>query len=570
MKTVIAALNSKFIHMSLAPWYLKSACRNLCEIKVLELTINQDKSEIMRRIYEEVPDVLAFSCYIFNIIHIESIVNDIKQILPDVRIILGGPEVSFNAVEVLERSEYADYVICGEGEIRFKRLIEAISNKKEPHAIDGIAYRRKDGCGDKIAYTPPVGVIECLDELPSPYTDEMLDAAKGKIAYFEASRGCPFHCAYCLSPQTGGVRRFSEQRVKNDLLRLMRSDARQIKFVDRTFNCSPARAKEIATFIIENAKNDDTGKISGKNYHFEAAADLFDNALIVLLSSAPAGLFQLEIGIQSFNEQALKAATRKTDLALCERNIKKLLSAGNMHIHLDLIAGLPFEDFSSFANSFNRIFALHPHCIQLGFLKLLHGSTLRREAGTYSYKYSKQPPYEVLGTPWLTYREILKLKDIETVVDALYNSRKFLQSLSYIITKFQSAFNFFYEFSQYLKIFYPDGYGIPSRELYNIIFRFAGTKLDEKSAAVFGELLKFDFFSTDSSCNPPKQLIRHEIPGVRALYDADRLSRARVHYERFAVDPLSLQDDMPKTPVDLRFDYDTKNHVSGLFEVKRL
>lgn len=572
MKTVIVALNSKYVHMSLAPWYLKSACQNTCEIKVLELSINQDKHEIMRQIYMEKPDVVAFSCYIFNIVQIISIVKDIKQILPKVCVILGGPEVSFNAEEVLENNEDADYIVCSEGEVRLKKLLEAIGEGKEPDGIDGIAYRDNG----QIVSIPPVEAIKNLDDVPSPYTDEMLEAAKGKIAYFEASRGCPFHCAYCLSPQVGGVRRFGTERIESDLARLMRSDVRQIKFVDRTFNCNAARAKEIVSFIMESAKNDETGKIGGKNYHFEAAADLFDDELIELLSSAPTGLFQLEIGIQSFNEKTLSAATRKTNLALCEKNIKKLLEAGNMHIHLDLIAGLPYEDFESFAQSFNKVFALRPHCIQLGFLKLLHGSDLRRQADSYHYAYSKLPPYEVFSTPWLSYGEILKLKDVETVVDAVYNSGRFLQTIDYIISKFDSAFNFFFEFSQFLKDYYPEGYGIPSRELYNLILKFVRLKFGEAESAVVSELLKYDFFACDSSCNPPSELARFEIPGVRSLYDAERTSRVRVHYERFAFDPLdfgklrSTPSAKQTNPVDLRFEYRKKNLVTGLYSVSRV
>jgi radical SAM superfamily enzyme YgiQ (UPF0313 family) len=554
--------------MSLAPWYLKAALEGRDETKVLELTINQEKDEILRRIYAESPDIVAFSCYIFNIIQIEAIVKDIKLILPNIFIILGGPEVSFDPVEFLLHNESADFIICGEGETRFRKLVEAITAGKPPKGIDGIAYRD----GGNIEYAPSLSIIDNLDTLPSPYTDEMLAAASGKIVYFEASRGCPFHCSYCLSPTAGGVRRFSTERVKNDLMKLMQSDVKQIKFVDRTFNCNPSRAKEIAGFIIDAAKNDTSGVISGKNYHFEAAADLFDDELIDLLACAPSGLFQLEIGIQSFNEKTLEATGRKTDLVLCARNIKKLMCAGNMHIHLDLIAGLPYEDYDSFAKSFNSVFALHPHCIQLGFLKLLRGSKLRHDAQNYGYVYSKLPPYEVLGTPWLEYSELLKLKDIETVVDALYNSGKFSFSLNYIINLFSSAFNLFIEFSLYLKNFYPDGYGIPSRELYNILMSFAAKHLSGHEAHILSELLKFDFFVSDNSCNPPSALTRFEIPNARSLYAAEKGNRRRVHFERFEINPLIYRDvqEITDGTVDLRFEYGDKNPVSGFNEVERL
>jgi radical SAM superfamily enzyme YgiQ (UPF0313 family) len=562
MKTVIAALNSKFVHMSLAPWYLKAACDGICRIKVLELTINQEKQEILRRIYIEKPDVIAFSCYIFNITLIESIVKDIKLILPNTKIIFGGPEVSYDAGRVLENNPDVDFVICGEGEFRLPRLLAAIKNGEKPEGIDAVSYRDNE----KIVFLPPAESIANLDDIPSPYTDEMLAAAKGKIAYFESSRGCPFHCAYCLSPQTGGVRRFGDERIKHDLLRLMNSDARQIKFVDRTFNCNKSHAKRIISFILEKARCDTTGKISGKNYHFEAAADLFDDELIELLSSAPSGLFQLEIGIQSFNEKTLAAATRKTDLELCEKNIKRLIAAGNMHIHLDLIAGLPYEDFASFAESFNSVFALQPHCIQLGFLKLLRGSGLWHDAQKYGIVCSPTPPYEVLSTPWLSYDEILKLKDTEAAVDSLYNSGRFVQTLRFMVSQYKTAFSFFFDFSQFLKNYYPDGYGIPSRELYNIMLNFADTKFDTGVCRILNELLKYDFYASDRSCNPPSLIKRQEIPGVRALYDSDRSSRGHVHYERFSINPVTFRQDT----VDLKFDYKVKNPVTGLYKITKI
>lgn len=557
MKTVIAAVNSKFVHMSLAPWYLKAACDDICEIKVLELTINQDKPEILRCIYKEKPDIIAFSCYIFNISHILCVIQDLKKILPEAIIILGGPEVSYNAEDVLLCNSDVDYVVCSEGEERLKQLLSCILRGESPDGIDGIAYRENG----EVKYNPPTSYIKDLDAIISPYTDEMLNAAANKIAYFESSRGCPFSCAYCLSGGSGGVRRFSLSRVKSDLERLMLSDARQIKFVDRTFNCGPSRAREIIQFILEMSKSDKSGKASLKNYHFEAAADLFDDETIELLSTAPPGLFQLEIGIQSFNEKALSASARKTNLELCKSNIKKLVSCGNMHIHLDLIAGLPYEDFKSFGESFDQIFALAPHCIQLGFLKLLHGSALHSAAPEYGYVFSEQPPYEVLSTPWLSYDDILVLKGVETAVDALYNSGRFFYSLTYIISKFSSAFNFFLQFSQILQRFYPDGYGIPSRELYNMLLKFAEEVLPSDRDTV-NELLKFDFFISDSSCNPPKALERLSLPNARGLYAAEK-SKGRVHFERFSINPL---EPSSKAQTDIKFDYTARNPVTGHYK----
>lgn len=566
MKTVIAALNSKYIHMSLAPWYLKAACGEICDIEVLELTINQDKSEIIRRIYLKKPDIVAFSCYIFNIARIREVISDLKSILPNITIILGGPEVSYNAEDYLSKNPSADYIICGEGEERFKQLLLALSENKKPCDIDGIAYRNNN----QIIFDSPTSFIKNLDTIASPYTDEMLDRAAEKIIYFEASRGCPFSCSYCLSSVSGGVRRFSFERIKDDLLKIMMSDARQVKFVDRTFNCNLNAAKQIVKFILSSAQNDKSGKIKSKNYHFEAAADLFDDELINLLVGAPFGLFQLEIGIQSFNEKTLEAVGRKTNLEICKKNIRKLLGAGNMHIHLDLIAGLPCENLESFAESFNRLFELHPHCIQLGFLKLLYGSKMRNDADNYGYAYSKIPPYEVLGTPWLSFDSILNLKRIETAVDSLYNNSKFSSCLNYIIYKFSDFFNFFDQFSQFLIKFYPDGYGIPAKELYNLLLRFSKSHLNDQEMNVMSELAKFDFFVSDSSCNPPSAFAHYEIPNARSLYADFKGSKRRIHFERFSINPLKFFEsgEITEGVFDLKFDYAERNPVTGHYKAE--
>lgn len=561
MKTVIAAVNTKYIHMSLAPWYLKAACEDICDIKVMEFTINEDKSELLRGIYEEQPDILAFSCYIFNIVEILNVVKDIKKIIPGLTVVLGGPEVSFNARDILMENSNVDYVICSEGEERMRTLLSALKEGKVPDSTDGIALRTPNG----VIFNPPSSFIKNLDLLKSPYTDEMLHAAKGKIAYFEASRGCPFSCSYCLSSVSGGVRRFSGERIKKDLTRLMLSDVRQIKFVDRTFNCNPGKAREIINFIMETAKNDKTGKAAAKNYHFEAAADLFDDETIALLSWAPAGLFQLEIGIQSFNEKSLAAATRKTDLQKCVSNIKKLLAGGKTHIHADLIAGLPYEGIESFIESFNRTYAIYPHCIQLGFLKLLRGSALRENSRKLGYEYSELPPYEVLSNPWLGYDDILVLKDVETVLDMLYNSGKFFFSIKYIIPVLGSPFNFFFKFSKFLKKFYPSGYGIPLREVYNILLKFCGGYLDSHGISVINELLKFDYFVSDNSSNPPKALARTEFPNVRELYASQKKQGGKIHFERFLINPMDCTDE---SVTDVKFDYSHRNPVTGRYEFK--
>ncbi|HHW48406.1 MAG TPA: B12-binding domain-containing radical SAM protein, partial [Clostridiaceae bacterium] len=392
MRTVLVALNSKYIHSSLAPWYLKAACGDGCgEIIVLEYTINDDIENVLGEIYSLKPDVAAFSCYIWNIGKALRLSENLKKVLPSVKIVLGGPEVSFDAEKIMEENQFIDYIITGEGEAAFKSLLTALKDlKDEPEksllsSIGSLVYRF-DG---NIFSNNPCELIKDLDQIPSPYTGEMLASTSDKVVYFESSRGCPFSCSYCLSSTIDGVRHFSLDRVKSELFKLIKAGVKLVKFVDRTFNCNKARAKEIFKFVIEHGEN--------TAFHFEAAADLFDDEMIEMLSQAPSGRIQFEIGIQSTNMQTLAAVNRKSNLDRVFDNVRKLRQHGNIHLHLDLIAGLPYEDFCSFKTSFDAVYSLKPHNLQLGFLKMLKGSKIRREAYKYSYNYRSYPPYEVLG-----------------------------------------------------------------------------------------------------------------------------------------------------------------------------
>ena len=570
MKTVIVALNSKFIHMSLAPWYLKAAVGDGCgEIKIIETTINRNTYDIMRAIYDEKPDLLGFSCYIFNIIQIEQIVNDIKKLVPKLKIVLGGPEVSYDAQGMLRRCAGVDYIVRGEGERVFSRLVTELYKGNSVCDIQGLVYRRENG---EIAVNPleEEGAVN----LESPYTDEMLSEAKGKIIYFEGSRGCPFSCSYCLSPAGGGVRFFRLERVMSELKKVMMSQARQVKFVDRTFNCNLSRAKEIIRFIILSAENDKTGTIKAKNFHFETAADLFDDELIELLGTAPHGLIQLEIGIQSLNGAVLEATDRKTDIEKCTHNIKRLLVNGNIHIHLDIIAGLPLEDYASLARSFDGVFEMGPHTIQLGFLKLLKGSRLREQARGMGIVYESLPPYEVLSTPWMSFDELSRLKFIAQCCERLYNSGRFSASLRFIVGRFPAAFAFFEAFSAFLSLQGCFDRALSLRELYDIFAAYAQEKLNARDARIFSELLKFDYFSTDNACNPPAGLMRIYNSEVKELYIAlknnrqhSNISSGRIHFESFAFDPLLFIEKGGDSggSVVLCFDYGVKDMVSGLY-----
>lgn len=564
MKTVLAAVNSKFIHMSLAPWYLKAACGEECgEIEVMEFTINRDSRGIVRALYEQKPDVLGLSCYIFNIIQIEDIVNAIRKLLPHTVIVLGGPEVSYDAGAVLARLKAVDYVVCGEGEAVFATLLHSLARGQTPSEMPGLACRNSVPEANK-AVTAPVGTP------PMPFTDEMLARSKGHILYFEASRGCPFRCSYCLSPACGKARAFPLEWVRPALARVMASPAKQVKFVDRTFNSNPRRAAEIIRFILETAKADESGRAACKNYHFEAAADLFDEELLALLATVPRGLIQFEIGIQSLNSETLRAVGRKTDMELCRRNIARLLAPNNIHVHLDLIAGLPKEDYASFAQSFNGVYALHPHVIQLGFLKLLKGSALRAQAERRGILFDDRPPYEVLGTPELRFEELSRLADIAECVERLYNSGKFPHALDFLTSKSSSPFAFFERFSQYLSTRGCFERSLSLKELCNLFAAFAGESLGAADCAVFSELLKFDYFLTDSSCNPPESFARIYDPRLRELYNTNSHENGRVHFECFAFDPLAYLETGETTGLAvLRFRYAEKDPVTGYYEAVR-
>ena len=575
MKTCIVAVNSKYIHTALAPWYLKAYCFEQ-NIEVLEFNINQDMGKILHQIVKSQPDVLAFSCYIFNINIMKDLAVNIKKILPNVKIIFGGPEVSFNPEQVLTDCGAVDFIICGEGEEIFKQLNLYLSSGcvTSIEAIRGIVYRALDG----LIVNPPALPIENLDSIPSPYTDEMLSRAKGKIIYFEASRGCPFSCSYCLSGIDEGVRFFSFERIKRDLIKILHSDIKQIKFVDRTFNCNLKRANELFAFIIDIANGDiDIGihpaKIRGLNFHFEMAADFFDETMFAILSKSPVGFIQFEIGIQSLSEKTLSEVNRKTNIIKSTENIKKIIAMDNIHIFLDLIAGLPFEDFSSFKESFNGLYTLKPHYIQIGFLKFLKGSRIEKQAARYDSIYCSNPPYEILQNKFISYDELWLLKGIEDLVDSYYNSGKFKNALHFIIDKYSSAFDFFFDFSLYLQKNSPPEHHFSLSELYHNLLHFVDSMDLNQYMAVFNELLKYDYFSSDNSNNPPKEIKRILSSELKKMYidllkankTKNVTSTSRLHIEIFSINPVlySKQGVIIDQETILVFDYETQNPVTG-------
>ncbi len=438
MKVIITCLNSKFVHASLSIWCLAVGIREFSnethDVTVLESTINGDIESFAQKIINEKPDVVAFSCYIWNITKTLEIAHLIKQNC-ECKIVLGGPEVAYRPKDVIERYEFIDFVLSGEGEWTFPDFLDNMNG--ELSLISGLTYRQNGG----IISNPEK---ECTDTPPSPYSDEFFENLNGRIAYIETARGCPYRCAFCLSGRCSPLRFFDLEKIKEDIVKLANSGTQTVKFVDRTFNANENRSNEILNFIKENY-----GKAIPENvcFHFEIAGDILKESTLEILASMPYGAVQLEIGMQSFNEDVLKTINRKTNTKKLIENIKKLIGFNNMHIHIDLIAGLTGEDFESFRNSFNIGYSLKAHMLQMGFLKLLYGADMRENSEKYPCSFNPEPPYEVTSTPCLLAEEIKILKNCEDALDRLYNSGRFLFTLQYLTEEVGiSPFDIFNDF----------------------------------------------------------------------------------------------------------------------------
>lgn len=427
----LIALNSSYTHTSLAARCLEKSCAK--PIRVLERSINEKTDYICADILSGDARVFAFCCYIWNIEKAVSIAKRIRAAKSDAVIIFGGPEVSYEPKKTLEEYGFVDYVICGEGEISFSALVCG----ENPDKIGGLAYRS----GDEIISASPV-YIENLDALPRLYTKEETEALSNKIIYYETSRGCPFKCSYCISSTSHAVRFVSLEKVFSDFKMFMDMSVPLVKLVDRTFNINEERTVKILNFILQNNKT--------TCFHFEIAADILTDRIIDVLVSAPKGMFQLEIGVQSTNEKTLAAIDRKADFSKIAKNVTKLAENKNINLHLDLIAALPYEDYNSFKKSFDDVFSLRPDMLQLGFLKMLSGCKIRREADVHGYVYSEKPPYEVIKNNYMSYSEILKLKILENALDIFYNSAAFVFSAEHILKSFDSPFELFLSVGEFI------------------------------------------------------------------------------------------------------------------------
>lgn len=592
MKILLAAVNAKYIHSNLAVYCLQSyAASKGHAVELAEYTINQQTGDVLRDLYERKADVVAFSCYIWNIEFVQKVLKDYKKVCPDSDLWLGGPEVSYRGEALLKELPEVCGVIVGEGEETFAKLVEAYqrsgakqmtakesrenpdkeSGKKTalPTTVDfcnipGLVVRLPEG---EIVTTPPAVPLD-FSALPFPYGTIPLTSFENRIVYYESSRGCPFSCAYCLSSIDKRVRFRSMVLVKKELSFFLEQGVPQVKFIDRTFNVNAQRTMELWSFIKEN----DNGRT---NFHFEIAAELLTTEQTELLNSLRPGLIQLEIGVQSTNIETLSAVNRKTELTRLQKTVAAVRNKNNVHIHLDLIAGLPHETLESFRHSFDDVYRMHPHQLQLGFLKVLSGAPMEQMTKETGTVYQSAPPYEVLSTKWLSYEDIILLKKVEELVEVYYNSGQFVYSFMYLQHFTESPFALF----ETLAAFYEEkgyfGLKLSRRKRYEILQEFveecflckkAPDALEDGDASyaehregrcaenketsdclVFGQLLFYDYCLREKPKARPafgesSQLDKQTLKEVYASFQINREAEGMHDVEQFFLDPVKTAE----------------------------
>lgn len=553
MKFLLTALNTKYIHSNPAVYSLRAYVKSRDEVlasqvEIAEYTINNQLGDIVADIYKRKPDVIAFSCYIWNITEVMHITEDLHKIMPDLPIWLGGPEVSFDAPKLLESKPQLTGIMIGEGEETFYELLssyeevhktsksEQVSAKenvceyeKKVSADEGKAsiesYNQKlksalrgiKGLALKSGLTGERQLTN-LNDLPFLY--EEMESFQNKIIYYEASRGCPFRCSYCLSSIDKKVRFRDLDTVKKELKFFLDNKVSQVKFVDRTFNCKHEHAMEIWQYIYEH----DNGIT---NFHFEISADLLNEEELLLLSKLRKGAVQLEIGVQSTNEKTITAINRTMNLERLKQTVHRLKQGENIHLHLDLIAGLPYEDYETFKKSFNEVYAMEPQQLQLGFLKVLKGSMMHECAAKYGINYMSRPPYEVLYSKWISYEEICRLKQIEQMVEIYYNSNQFTTTIPLLMGSFESAFDFYESLSAFYE---KNGYFVstPSRIYRYVVLLAFANECTNLEADLIKEALTMDVYLRENSKSRPefaKDLSVYK-ETFRAFYQMEARERA--------------------------------------------
>ena len=538
MKILLAACNAKYIHSNLAVYDLQAYASDYADHIVLkEYTINQQKDDIMRDIYLEHPDVVCVSCYIWNLSFVKELMADLAKILPDADFWAGGPEVSYDAEKFLTENSEFKGVMVGEGEETFKELAGYYVEKNPQNLKDmtGICYRDKD----QIIHN---GWRQIMDLSSIPFIYKDLSEFKNRIIYYESSRGCPFSCSYCLSSVDKRLRFRDLSLVKKELQFFLDNKVPQVKFVDRTFNCKHDHAMAIWKYINEH----DNGVT---NFHFEISADLLREEELQEMSTMRPGLIQLEIGVQSTNSDTIKAIHRTMDFEKLKGIVDRIHSFGNIHQHLDLIAGLPYEDYDSFRHSFNDVYALKPQQLQLGFLKVLKGSHMMEMCREYGIVYKTQEPYEVLSTKWLDYDHVLKLKTVENMVEVYYNSGQFQNTLEYLEKFFPDAFSIY----ERLGSFYMEkGYGDVSHtrmRRYEILLEFL-EDMPEISVDQVKDQMVYDLYLRENLKSRPG-FARDQKPFERQVWDFRKREKVakNAHVEVFADGKVLLFDYADRDPL---------------------
>ena len=487
---LLVGINAKYIHTTLAVRSLQAnAGKYRKDVEIAEYTINHRREEIFQDIYRRKPEAVGFSCYLWNIEYVMGLAGDLKKVLPNLFLFFGGPEVSYHPEEVLAKYEYADLVMVGEGERTFQEFMAyLVDGDREISSIDGIVYRDIGG----LHRTKPRQGLD-MDDLVYPYDD--METLKNRIIYYESMRGCPFSCSYCLSSIEKSVRIKSPEKTERELDFFLENKVPQVKFVDRTFNCKHDHAMAIWKYITEHDKGI-------TNFHFEVAADLLNEEEIELIRRMRPGLIQLEIGIQSANPETIREIHRTMDLKKVRAKVERIREKGNVHQHLDLIAGLPYENYESFGHSFNEVYAMHPDQLQLGFLKVLHGSFMYDNAEAYGLVWQDRPPYEVLSTNWLPYGDVIRLKKVEEMVEVHYNSGQFANTMEHLVKEFPSPFDLYVELGEYYE---KNGlFGINHSRLarYENLWQFIRTQIPDRADS-YREWLTLDLYLRENVKNRP-------------------------------------------------------------------
>lgn len=602
MKILLVAINAKYIHSNLAIYTLQSYAKSKgIDVEIAEYTINNYVDEIMSDIYRKKPDFIGFSCYIWNITYITEIAKELRKVLPNTHIWFGGPEVSYESENYLQEHDFIDGIMIGEGEETLCELIKTYEDIDEKSCIYNslknikeIVYMDKS---KKIEESNSMNVDNKysvvntgmrpyidLDTVPFPY--ENIDKFANRIIYYESSRGCPYSCSYCMSSIDKRVRYRSMDLVKKELKFFIDNNISQVKFVDRTFNCNKQRTLDIWKFIKEN----DNGIT---NFHFEVSADILSDEEINMMKDMRPRLIQLEIGVQSTNEKTIEAIKRKMDFNKLSEIVNKINDTKKVHQHLDLIAGLPYEDYESFKNSFNDVYNLRPEQLQLGFLKVLKGSLMHEEAAKYDIVYKTNPVYEVLQTKWLNYDEVLKLKRIEEVLEVYYNSRQFENTMEYLLKFFNNPF----EMYEYIADYYDRNnlFSVKHSRIsrYNILLDMVKSDLfntkENDEYEIVRQLLVHDLYLREKVKSRPEfaedidqyknvyneyykneENIRNVLPNY-SQYDTKQIARM-THIEKYNFDIIEFMENhkIVEKECYILYDYLQRNPINYQASIKEI